>query len=619
MDAQKLEQTEIITCNSCGLGGQACTCRKVEPPLFDPWIGRKLNDQYEILSLIARGGMGSVYRARHLLLETTRAVKVMRQDLHNDDVAYQRFKQEAQAVIGLSHPNIVSFHEFGMVDGTPYVIMDLIEGKPLDLVIKEEGQLEKTRALEIFIQVAAALAHAHNKNIFHRDIKPSNIMLIKDPQGQETVKVLDFGIAKIQSTEAQKLTGTGEIFGSPQYMSPEQGRGQEVDARSDVYSLGCVMFETLTGKPPFQGVNALETIMKHLHDQPSKMFIGTKKTVFDPVLQDLEAIVACCLEKTPSGRYVSMSALENDLKRLSYGERLLNLQRNMAMRRRSELFAKVHKIALIAFAVILPVYAVYIVFVDPNSWRGQLASAIRYQDSADKVIQQIIADLPRDNHYEWNLAYLLWNQAQIIRMKSTTSADLLPGAISRYREALDHLQKFTAADGANPRLRSQLTADCFDGLCRCYLQQLKSGAKVGELASSIAEKAVDLRRQEMVSLGHCKDTVDSLSQSLALLAQVKTALGDDPKEIDTVLSEEEKVLSLYDPGSWRLAECLSNQAENSGRLGLFAEAMQKLREAMIIEASIYGMGSQEVALLQGKLNVIRNKLSTQQLNHSARL
>jgi tRNA A-37 threonylcarbamoyl transferase component Bud32 len=618
IESQKLEETGLISCAKCGAAADGCRCDPDLTLSYDPWIGKRINDQYEIVSLIARGGMGAVYRARHLLLATSRAIKVIRSDVHCDEVVYQRFKQEAQAVMGLSHPNIVGFHEFGIVGTTPYVVMDLIEGQSLDAAIKKDGRLEKMRALEIFMQVAAALQHAHSKGIFHRDIKPSNIMLVEDSQGRETVKVLDFGIAKIQIPGGQKLTSTGEVFGSPAYMSPEQGRGQVVDARSDIYSLGCVIYETICGKPPFEGANAIETIMKHMSEKPAPIYTTRGRRDFDPVIQDLEAIVVRCLEKEADKRYESMAALEDDLKRVSYGERLLNLHRNMAMRRRAQMLAKVHKYALIVFAVLLPVYAVYAVFVDPDSWRGQLASAIRYQDTADADIQQLIADLPKDKMYEWNRAYLIWNQAQITRLKSAGNPALLPQAIFKYESALEHLKEFKTDDGANPRLRRGLCADCYDGLCRSYLQALPTYAAAGARAKVCAEKAVNLRRESIQDLGTGKDTAGNLCQSLALLAQARTALNGNPRDVDRILSEESELLRLYDPGSWQQSECFVAQAENALRLGLKTEAIQKLEEALKIQASLYGAGSPEVGSLWTRIQTLKGQTNTPQSNRSAR-
>jgi serine/threonine protein kinase len=596
----------------------------------DPWIGKHINDQYEIVSLIARGGMGAVYRARHLLLNTNRAIKVIRQDLNRDDVVYQRFKQEAQAVMGLSHPNIVSFHEFGVADSTPFVVMDLLEGQALDAVVKENGEIEISRALDIFMQVASALHYAHSKGIFHRDIKPSNIMLLKDEQGKETAKVLDFGIAKVQGSEAQKLTSTGEIFGSPLYMSPEQGRGQAVDARSDIYSLACVMYECLSGQPPFRGNNALETLIKHMNEQPTKVYAGKKKKDIDPVMNDFEAIISRCLDKDPAKRYASMADLEQDLKRLSYGERLLNLQREMSMRRRTQLFSRVHKYALIAFAVILPFYAFFTVYIDPSSWRSKMHTAMRYQDTADKRIQQIIADLPKKEiSYEWNLASLIWNQAQILRLKSGSDPSLLERSIQRYNEALQHANQFQAKDEANASLKRDLSADCYEGLVRARIQQLHmAGDKTGfdapyvklvkDQALDAAARAVKLRREELSSRGINKEAVEDLSESLLLLAAAGEISGVDVKQIDSSLDEAEKKLKLYAPGTWLLADCLIQRADLAIKIGVKDMAVEKLKEAALIHGSLYGMFSPEFRLLQIRIAGLKQELSIRQSSHSAR-
>lgn len=605
---------------------------------FDPWIGRTIKEQYEIVSLIARGGMGAVYRARHVLLGTSRAIKVIRPDVHRDSQVYQRFKQEAQAFEALSHPNIIGFYDYGVFEYAPYVVMDLLEGQSLDAAIRREGTLLLDEALNIFVQVSAGLDHAHSKGVLHRDIKPSNIMLVHDELGKVVPKILDFGIAKIKNaTEEQKLTGTGEIFGSPAYMSPEQGKGQEVDARSDVYSLGCVMYESIVGEPPFEGRNAIETIMLHLNSPVARLPKPAKGT--NPVVyHDLENIIMRCLEKDPKDRYASMAQLNDDLKSLSYGERLLQLQREKSQKSRLQLFDKIYKFGLIGFAISIIPYAVFAVYLDPNSWRKELAEALEDQDNADKVIQQIIRDLnPKEDMYNWNKAYLLWNQAQIYRMKSASNPNLLAFAEEKYQQAKVAVDQFSREKGGYPRLIRSMKAMCNQGLVRCHLDafskihapatlkkliaQAKSLYKSGELDSKDAKdnelvqalndatSAVSLRRETLQAKGDNKNDGVLLAQALELMAQALAPLGEY-KRIDEILSEQERIVSQYAPASWMEVDCLLNRAEILRLLGRKSEAMEKLVKAREFELDLYRSQSDPYVLnIQNRIDALQKELT----------
>ena len=270
----------------------------------DPLIGTLIAERIEILSLIGAGGMSTVYRAKHLLLDRIVAVKVM-QVGKVDDNAIRRFQQEAKAATALNHPNIATVREFGTAEsGDPYLVMDYIEGTSLSDLIKQNGTLSTERTKEIITQVCAGLHHAHSIGVVHRDLKPANVMLSKDSSGKEIAKIVDFGIAKIIQNDGQsELTKAGEIFGTPLYMSPEQGLGKTVDARSDIYSTGCMMYECLSGKPPFSAESALETLLQHTTEAPPPLKNSG----------DLAQVVYRCLEKKPEDRYASAEELSGAL------------------------------------------------------------------------------------------------------------------------------------------------------------------------------------------------------------------------------------------------------------------------------------------------------------------
>ncbi|MBA3729039.1 MAG: protein kinase [Actinobacteria bacterium] len=270
--------------------------------------GELLAGRYEVRSLLGRGGMAEVYLARDRVLERPVAVKLLWEGLALDERARARFRKEARAAASLSHPGIVAIHDTGTEAGTPFIVMELVPGMTLSEILERHGPLAPARAAEIAESVASALAAAHGAGIVHRDVKPANIMLT--PSGE--LKVLDFGIASaISETPA---TTPSMLSGTPDYVSPEQVRGASADARSDLYSLGAVLYEMLCGRPPFAGDTALAVALKHVHDAavpPSRI---------DPqVPAGLEAVVLRCLAKDPERRYQRAADLREDLRRFRRG------------------------------------------------------------------------------------------------------------------------------------------------------------------------------------------------------------------------------------------------------------------------------------------------------------
>lgn len=300
-------------CPTCGreehLGAAVCPYGGVDGNrLFEnePQFAGK----YKFLGVIGSGGMGVIYKALMLAVGKQIAVKMMHEHLLTPD-AVARFKVEARATGMLSHPYIVRIHDFGTTStGQPFMVMDFVSGKTLADILKNEGALSSRRFIRIFSQVCDALSHAHKRNVLHRDIKPSNIMVVRNDDNEEEVRIMDFGVAKVTGdAEANQLTKTGEAVGSPLYMSPEQSRGKP-DARSDLYSLGCVMYEALTLSPPFEGTSALDTMLLHLNEPPQPM----QKVAPDNMIDTrLEAIVQRLLEKDPADRYQTMDELRDEL------------------------------------------------------------------------------------------------------------------------------------------------------------------------------------------------------------------------------------------------------------------------------------------------------------------
>jgi tRNA A-37 threonylcarbamoyl transferase component Bud32 len=277
--------------------------------------GDIIGDSYRLKGLIGRGGMGYVFRAEHIMISQDYALKMLAPDQINE-VTWGRFQAEGKVIAKLDHANIVKIYNMGVDRGDyPYYVMDLLDGVALSDCIKDKMSFTIDEILNIFIQVASGLGYAHSHGIIHRDIKPSNVVLVDSGGQYPTAKIVDFGIAKLVGAadlHNQSLTATGEIFGSPYYMSPEQCLGAKVDHRSDIYSLGCTLFEVLCGRPPFLGESALQTVMMH-QNKPSPT-IESLSGKFSSA--EMEALVAKMLMKRPADRYQSMDQLMHDLERI---------------------------------------------------------------------------------------------------------------------------------------------------------------------------------------------------------------------------------------------------------------------------------------------------------------
>lgn len=267
----------------------------------DKYIGRILDDRYEIIELIGSGGMANVYKALCHRLNRYDAVKIMRDETAANTELRRRFCAESQAVAMLSHPNIVSVYDVSHSDDVEYIVMELIEGITLKQYLQKKSVLEPAEVLDFTTQIAKALEHAHSKGIIHRDIKPQNIMLLKDGM----IKVADFGIASLESDIEEN---NGEAVGSVHYIAPEQARGQAPDARSDIYSLGIVMYEMLTGKLPYIGASDVEVAVKHMNTDP----VSPRELVPD-IPEELERICLKAMNSDMDKRYQTASELLADL------------------------------------------------------------------------------------------------------------------------------------------------------------------------------------------------------------------------------------------------------------------------------------------------------------------
>ncbi|GAB4215759.1 MAG: hypothetical protein OHK0013_41600 [Sandaracinaceae bacterium] len=283
----------------------------------DPLIGRTINDRYKILGLIARGGMGKVYRGEQAPLGRPVALKILHPNYkgEHDPDFHRRFFLEAATCAKLTHPNTVTIFDYGRTeDDVYYIAMELLEGRTLHRALREDGPFPPARALHVARQVCRSLREAHGIHVVHRDLKPANVFLCRRDDDPDFVKVLDFGLVKNTEETAEDLTQTGLFMGSPKYMAPEQIQGDKADGRVDIYALGVILYEMLTGKVPFDRPNSVNVLMAHVHDAPPSFEMALPGAQIPPAL---EAVVMKCLEKRPVDRYATMDQLLLALKAVS--------------------------------------------------------------------------------------------------------------------------------------------------------------------------------------------------------------------------------------------------------------------------------------------------------------
>ncbi|MCA9678588.1 MAG: protein kinase, partial [Myxococcales bacterium] len=282
--------------------------------------GREIAGRYRILAKLGEGGMGAVYRGEQISLKRKCAIKLLRPELSADPGLVRRFNAEAELVAKLSHPNTVNIYDFGQdADGTLFIAMEYLEGRSLRQAIMTEGPLPPSRALHVAAQIAASLGDAHAHGIVHRDLKPDNVMLTARGREHDVVRVLDFGIAKVRDEQnkvtVNPMTQAGDLVGTPQYMAPEQIRGEHVDGRTDVYALGAIVYEMITGRLPFEGPSLMAILSRHLMDPPVPPTQRRPDLAIPPVI---DALVMELLAKAPDARPASMEVVTERLAHVAH-------------------------------------------------------------------------------------------------------------------------------------------------------------------------------------------------------------------------------------------------------------------------------------------------------------
>ena len=289
----------------------------------DPWIGKTVAGRFRIIDFIGKGGMGTVYLAEHETLPRRFAIKILKTEYLTNELFVERFRREAIASSRVVHPNVVYITDFGRLpEGNFYIVMEFLEGTGLDSLLEAQGRIPLTRALPILIQLADALDHAHKMGVVHRDLKAENVLLVEERNRVDVVKILDFGIARLLVPDCtnSRITSHGQVFGTPEYMSPEQASDKNLDGRSDIYSLGVLAFELVTGQPPFLSPNPADVLHAHLSQMPPP----PSSMVPDfHVPRIFDGVVLKCLAKKPTERYTTGGEVRIDLMRVQTA--LLNM------------------------------------------------------------------------------------------------------------------------------------------------------------------------------------------------------------------------------------------------------------------------------------------------------
>ncbi len=567
-----------------------------------------IGPNFEILGTLGEGAMGIVYKARHLLLDKVVAIKVLKEEYTSQSKIFLRFQQEARTTSHLSHENIASVHDFGLTEGGhPFIVMDYVEGVTLAGLIEEMKVLPEDVALSIFQQIGRALVHAHENNVIHRDLKPSNIILQKRASGEWHAKVVDFGIAKVmiesEDDHSPKLTQTGEIFGTPLYMSPEQCQGQKVDQRSDIYSLGCLMYECLMGKPPFSGDSTFALLMAQV-SQPPAPFREANQTA--RLSDALERVVFRAMEKEPGDRYQAVKDLLNDLEAVSKGSATVAASKLYSKPRRDKtsklvLFSIISFLLISALGLVLAVvpmimntrpapvlpwaeafrHGMELRTIDERAAEAQIRQAMAIAEKSGAT-PQLLADI------QYELGVMLFRRdssdpeayqlmAQVARVE--------PQETLRHANTLEYLARLEIAE--SNRSYKALKKAKEKGANASEIATLqKSVEEFQNLARVHADQAVETKIRQVGSVhGYVENSWRTKGQVLYALHLYPEAQEAFTKALS--IAEKLKIPDAEAGRCLNIAQCLEAQ-------GKFEEAKTFYERSIRVSKELFGPQHQEV-------------------------
>ncbi len=580
-----------LFCSHCGerydAGSGLAACPRDDATLIhmleDPLVGTKLDSRYEILELIGVGAWSRVYKARQIALGRLVSVKVLQPQLAIDDRKWKRFEQEAKVSSSIKHPNIVNVFDFGL-HPQPFIVMEYLEGVTLAHRVKRYGPVPVQQALGLFTEICDALQAAHEKGLIHRDLKPANVMLTESSEGKTVAKVLDLGLAKLVDSDDQtivKLTTTGQVLGSPAYMSPEQCTEGKLDARSDIYSLGCLIYEALTGKRAFDADNSAECMRKHLLELPPGMnSIDSSLQIPEP----LEGIVFRALAVEPIERYQTVADVKKDLLSVAEGktEGLLYTRKEWGARL-SQLrrYLQQPKVQITCSSIALLVLSTFIFFFNREAivnaaWQYQYdqGKQLLNQQSYDKAEPKLKSALYLTSWFgadDWRTGRSLVQLRNLYKAKHESS--LAQELNSRIVVLEKGSQKWTAE-----------------------LQSAEKKQKEGHYAQSESILTNIIAQQRLSP----QDRL-ALSFSLIKLGDAYKLAGKLPNSETAYresLSIREKYLDRDDP---LLTESIEQLAEICLFQGRYSEARELLEEVLTLKKRALGAFDPEVAVILGRL------------------
>ena len=531
-------------------------------------------DQYVIERTIGEGGSGTVVQARQKSADRPVAIKILSHLLLADENSRQRFGREAKTLCTLDHPNIVKVYSSGISDdGRPFFVMEYLDGKTLSAVLKD-GRLSLRRFESIMTQVCAALEYAHKNGIVHRDIKPANIMLIQEADNVEFVKLLDFGIARKQDSDDKpggRITQTGALIGSPAYMSPEQCKGQIPDARSDIYSLGCVMYECLIGRPPFQSQNVAETLMQHLNEAPTPMTVAASGLVLPPALMEL---IHSCLAKSPAQRPASAAELSKQLQQACQ-EKAIAYGSISAKQKKQKLY-----IAAAAILIIILAACGLNSFLQKDRESKAAASTVSSFITVDRLISKADEEYHSNDFYNSITHYLqaikMCEDIEKVRGRSMKSASKL---FDSYRHVNHARLKYKGYDQNDVEDWKQILAT---GI-------ITFGSLSNEVAEAQYEVAKRITLDPKSTTAQIQAAEDLLNKSISYYYKRINSISEEPM----VRIRAEKHI-LADEG--RLSADLAMLARVYDRQDRNQEALKQLEQALKIDRNILFVPEKEHSL-----------------------